>query len=224
MSRLVEHITSLCTMIGMALVCMVATGLAAEVAYRSSEPIRRYLGSHVDELPAVPLNKWLQPDLKQYPACAIFLYNATIESHHEFLHDVRVANAGHKVPAFEMDCTDGDDYKRLCGQYGHGEIHKNEEPPMIFFHRGEWSESYHDDLQQGKVPKPESRHQRVKHIISWLDKAAARAQKRIRERESMLASASSPLDRMKAEYGEEEAWKRVREQAVKDGAGKKGEL
>jgi hypothetical protein len=78
-------------------------------------------------------------------------------------------------------------------------VYEYEEPPVMFFHRGEWSESYHDDLQQGFVPKPSGSRARAKAIVAWLDKAHQRGGDRIQERERKLASMESPTQIMRRE-------------------------
>ena len=194
-----SFVATTCSMLGAGLMCLIGSAAVAEIAFRTLEPLRKSLGWAVDELPQVRLNMYGQPDLRKYESAALFLYNASIEGHHHFLHDVKAANTGHKVPAFELECSEGEAQKTLCAQYGHGGM-EYEEPPMMFFRYGQWSESYHDDVQTGKVPKPTGRKERVRALVKWLDTAASRAEDTIMKRESRLAemrAMGSPSQQMR---------------------------
>jgi len=131
----------------------------------------------------VPLNRYGVPAVKSRQ-WALFLYNSTMPHHMEFMHDVRVANWKHDLDIFKADCVKE---ARLCGERGHGRVHEYE-PPIIFYHHGEWSEAFHDDIQVGKVSKPTTRSQRVKAVVSWLDRAASGAGAKLQERERFLSS------------------------------------
>lgn len=116
----------------------------------------------------------------------LFLYNSTISSHIEFLHDVRVANWRHDVRFFKQDCTER---RELCAYFGHGETHAYD-PPLLFFHKGEWSESFHDEIQLGEHPSPASRRQRVKAMVRWIDRAAPRAATKLHDRGTQAAGSN----------------------------------
>ena len=195
-----------CLGIGSVCTCILFTTVALEFGYRQYNHFTNW-----GELDEAPLNQYNVISLRKYTSAAVFLYNTTLPEHHEFLHDVKVANYHHSVDVFQLECTQ---HKAICGSLGHGQIHEYEEPPVIFYHKGEWSESYHDDVQQGKVPKPTTRKQRVAAIISWLDKAHARGNTRIVERANRIAemdAMGSPTQRM---------MEQMRKEAEKKGAGK----
>lgn len=204
-------VESFCTILGAGLVCMIGSGIVAEFGYRSV----KYFTEH-DELDEVPLNQYDVIDLRKYESAAVFLFNHTVDAHHEFLHDVKVANARHPVAVFQLDCVD---HRSICGTLGHGQMHEYEEPPVLFYHKGEWSESYHDDIQTKKVPKPESRRQRVKTIVKWLDNAHGRGSKKIFDREmylNNLRAMESPSQRMMREHRENMAKKDSKTQGAGD--------
>ena len=117
----------------------------------------------------------------------------------EFMHDVRVANWQHSVEIYKVDCVKE---MRFCAERGHGDVHEYE-PPIMFYHHGEWSESFHDDVQTGKVPKPSTRSERVAAVLRWLDRAAPEAAGKILHRENefarMRAEGDSPTQRMMKE-------------------------
>ena len=192
--------------LGSAIACLLVTCFVGEISYRS---YRSFVD--VGELEEVPLNQHGMPDLRQYKSAALFLYNTTVAEHHEFLHDVKVANQKHPVTVFQLECANGGrERKSLCSMYGHGQVHEYEEPPVMFFHKGEWSESYHDDIQTKEVPKPEGRRQRVAAIVKWLDVADRRGRAKLDERQEML-------DRLRYEEGPSQVYRRkmMEEQAKK---------
>lgn len=192
-----SSLNDFCNMIGAAIACLIGTCIVAELAYRGATYVNDF-----DELPEVPLNQYNVISLRKYESAGVFLFNHSVEAHHEFLHDVKIANSRHAVTVFQLDCMN---HKSVCGSLGHGQMHEYEEPPVLFYHKGEWSESYHDDLQQDIVPKPESRRQRVKTIVAWLDQAHKRGRDKLHEREMMLnrlSSVESPSQRMMREMRE----------------------
>ena len=86
----------------------------------------------------------------------------------------------------------------------------------MFFHNGEWSESYHDEIHTGARPKAESRRQRVKAIVRWLDAAKKRGKDKLREREEMIQSFhqhGSPIQRMQRAAEKERRAKEAKERA-----------
>jgi len=130
---------------------------------------------------------------------ALFLYNSTMPHHLEFMHDVRVANWRHDIGIFKHDCTKPPG--SLCAERGHGNVHEYE-PPILFYHGHEWSESFHDDIQTGKVSKPTTRRQRVNAVLRWLDQAAPSAEQKLFDRENYFArmrAEGSPTQRMMRE-------------------------
>lgn len=142
----------------------------------------KYTGA--GDIPNVPIHpQYSNIYYKRLPSqAALFLFNSTMPHHIEFMHDVRVANWRHDVSIFKHDCTK---HSSICGSLGHGNVHEYE-PPILYLHDGEWSESYHDDIQQDKVPRPKTRTERVDSVLRWLDKAAPGAPDKLREREMML--------------------------------------
>jgi hypothetical protein len=149
------------------------------------------------DLRHVPMNDYGQLHWRALPdQFAIFLYNSTLPPHIEFLHDVRVANWKHSVDVYRCDCAR---HTAFCAERGHGSMDKvhcapNDkacdgeplEPPILFYHQKEWSESYHDDLQQGKHPKPTTRRQRVRTMLRWLDQAAVQAADKLEARRNWI--------------------------------------
>ena len=94
----------------------------------------------------------------------------------------------------------------------------------MMFRYAEWSESYHDDLQQGILPKPENRRQRVRALVKWLDRASDRAHHKLIERENMIMrmrSEGSPTQRMMEKMQKEQA---AKEKAKAGGKAKDKEL
>jgi len=123
--------------------------------------------------------------------------------HIEFMHDVRVANWRHDVGIFKHDCTKPPG--NVCAERGHGEVHEYE-PPILFYHGHEWSESFHDDIQTGKVSKPSTRRERVNSVLRWLDEAAPSAQQKLADRETQFAhmrAMGSPTQRMMRKFRED---------------------
>ena len=136
-----------------------------------------------------------------------------------------MANYKHRVSVYKLDCTGSDARKKLCASFGHGAIHEYEEPPLMFLHAGEWSESYHDDIQQKKVPKPSNRRQRVASVIRWLDAAAPRAQTTLIDRSNMMArmqAEGSPMQRYMRQQAKENEKKQ--KEGEKEGEKPKPEL
>jgi len=134
---------------------------------------------------------------------ALFLFNSTMPHHIEFMHDVLVANWRHDVGIFKHDCTKPPG--NVCAERGHGEVHEYE-PPILFYHGHEWSESFHDDIQTGKVSKPSTRRERVNSVLRWLDEAAPSAQQKLADRETQFAhmrAMGSPTQRMMRKFRED---------------------
>ena len=196
--------SSICNTIGSVLVCLIVSFVAGEIVFRQYNSF-----FDVEEMQEAPLNRYNLVDFgKKKKSAALFLYNETVDAHHTFLHDVRTANQGHAVDVYQLECTA---HKSICSSFGHGQVHEYEEPPVMFFHHNEWSESYHDDMQTGKVPKPQSRATRVAAIVSWLDAASTRGGDKLAEREMMinrLRSEKSPSQRMR-EMMDEQAKKKT---------------
>ena len=136
--------------------------------------------------------------------------------HMEFMHDVRVANWKHEMTIYRHDCVK---VNSICASLGHGAVH-DYEPPLLFYHDGEWSESFHDDIQTGKAPKPTTRQERVQSMIRWIDNASPSAANKLFEREQMFAKMrheGSPMQKYMREIHKKEAEKN------KDGAAKGSE-
>ena len=207
-------LSGICQGLVSAVACLIGTCIIGEIGYRQYNAMTRF-----DELPVCPLNQHGVPLLHKLKSAAVFLYNASVDEHHEFLHDVGIANSRHAVTVYQLECTT---HRSVCGMYGHGQVHEYEEPPVMFFHKGEWSESYHDDLQQGFIPKPKDRQQRVKAIVKWLDAADARGADKIFEREQKISEMNSMLPPSKRMM--REAIKKAEEEKKKRDAGKKAEL
>ena len=167
------------------------------------------------DIPDIPLNQHAVPNLAVLPSqFALFLYNSTMPHHVEFMHDVRVANWRHSISIYKNDCVK---FHRLCAERGHGEVHEYE-PPTMFYHGGEWSESYHDDIQVGKVAKPSTRGERVETLLRWLDRASEQAGDKIFEREQMFAryrAEGSPSQKMMRKMQKEHDEKKAKEDAEK---------
>jgi hypothetical protein len=105
-------LSSICTGLMSAFACIISTCVVAEFGYRFHTHLH-----HFDELDEAPLNGYGVVDLREHKSAALFLYNTTVEHHHDFLHDVKVANARHPVPVFQLECTY---HKSICGSYRHG--------------------------------------------------------------------------------------------------------
>jgi len=168
-------------------------------------------GKEVPDVPIHPLHKVVHH--KQLPKqFALFLYNSTMPHHMEFMHDVRVANWRHDINIYKHDCIKE---SAICGMVGHGNVHEYE-PPILFYHDSEWSESYHDDIQQDKVARPTTRSERVAAVLKWLDQAAPSARDKLREREDML-------NRLRGEGSPTQRYmKMMQEKAAKEEAEKEG--
>jgi len=116
--------------------------------------------------------------------CVLFLYNGSTPHHVEFLHDMQVAHTHHKEIDFvKADC---ERQKTLCASLGHADVHEYE-PALMFYHNGEWTESFHDDIQTGKRPPPTSRRDRVREVLKWVDAHRPNAGRAILERENRWA-------------------------------------
>lgn len=109
---------------------------------------------------------------------------ARLADHVEFLHDMQVAHTHHKEIDFvKADC---ERQKTLCASLGHADVHEYE-PALMFYHNGEWTESFHDDIQTGKRPPPTSRRDRVREVLKWVDAHRPNAGRAILERENRWA-------------------------------------
>ena len=176
---------------------------------------RHALGA--SDVPEAKINEYGWFDFKRMPSqSVIFLYNSSMPHHMEFMHDVRVANWKHEMTIYRHDCVK---VNSICASLGHGAVH-DYEPPLLFYHDGEWSESFHDDIQTGKAPKPTTRQERVQSMIRWIDNASPSAANKLFEREQMFAKMrheGSPMQKYMREIHKKEAEKN------KDGAAKGSE-
>ena len=124
------------------LICLIPTLMCSYVCYdylQDEDPHHslyhfwrhKYLRS--SDIEDCPINQYDHIDLIGHEEAALFLYNSSVPDHVVFMHDVRVANYKHPLDVFKLECNV---HARLCAQFGHGSIHEQEEPPVMFYRYG----------------------------------------------------------------------------------------
>lgn len=126
----------------------------------------------------------------------LVLFDSTVEEHVQLMAAIQEANLRHDINFVKHDCHRA---ASACSTVGHAEV-ATYEPPLMFYHYGQWSESFHDEIQVGNRTFGERvgeehrwivpRHERVAAVLEWASEAAKRADQKIVEREQRLAQMS----------------------------------
>ena len=169
----------------------------------------------LEEVPDVPLKDERIDPYWLGKQAAVFLYNHTMPHHAEWMHDVAVANMRHHMSLYKLDCVA---HPPACGTLGHASCHEYD-PPIIFYHHGQWSESFHDDIVRGVTPNPSSSHRRVRAVMRWIGEASRRADQRLKERKRMIKHMDSHGSPSMHYH-----WQRLMEQKAKEKEAEKQEL
>lgn len=121
-------------------------------------------------------------------AYALIIYNESLTSHMEFLHDVKSAKKMGSVTIKMLDC-DAHEYAYICARHRlqmgvHFPVKDLDwddfEPAAVFYYSGVATESYHVDLKESKgvhsvASRPEPGHQRVEALAQWFQEAEQRS-------------------------------------------------
>jgi len=162
-----------------------------------------------------------QTKMKTMHQAVLVLHNSTVPHHVDVLEVIEHAQIRRDLIFLKHDCH----YERgPCGSLGHGEVHLHE-PPLMFYHYGQRSESFHDDIQQGLKPfgsRDGTNHkwhvdpeERMHAILEWADAAAHRADDKLMEREFKIAQIDADHRQRQAKMYEDALKARAEMEAMK---------
>jgi len=155
--------------------------------------------------------------LRQMHQVVLVLYNSSVEEHMQIMHAIHEVKMRHDINFVKHNCNK---LRSACSSLGHGDVHTYE-PPLMFYHYGQWSESFHDEIQTGEKEFGERRGeehrwvvpraQRVATMLKWASQAAERADHTIFKRENYFAEmkaksyGSNIMEQMRAAQAAKEA-------------------